>query len=162
MQRFIMSCLALAGFLLSLSVPALGNDQAELARLLQDFLAGASENDAAVHDRFWAEDLIYTSSDGRRFGKAAIMDGLSEAGQTDDPEAATPPEYSARDVTIRVFGDTAVVTFRLVAEASGETVGEYFNTGVFRRRDPGWRAVTWQATRAAEAAGEAPDSGDQR
>src|SRR5919109_4386845 len=45
----------------------------ELTNLLKEFLAGASRNDAATHDRFWAEDLIYTGSSGRRIGKADIM-----------------------------------------------------------------------------------------
>ena len=31
-------------------------DAAELTKLVKDFLAGASRNDAAMHDRFWAED----------------------------------------------------------------------------------------------------------
>src|SRR6202162_2433829 len=48
-------------------------DAAELTKLLKDFLAGASRNDAAMHDRFWADDLIYTSSAGRRMGKGDIM-----------------------------------------------------------------------------------------
>ena len=33
-------------------------DSAELTKLLNDFLAGASRNDPAVHERFWADDLI--------------------------------------------------------------------------------------------------------
>ena len=41
----------------------------ELTALLKEFLAGASRNDAAIHDRFWAEDLIYTGSAGRRRGR---------------------------------------------------------------------------------------------
>ena len=45
-------------------------DAAELTRLLNVFLAGAGRNDAAVHDRFWADDLIYTRSAGSRIGKA--------------------------------------------------------------------------------------------
>lgn len=129
-------------------------DQAELARLLERFLDGASVNDAAVHERFWADDLIYTGSDGRRFGKAEIMASLSASDDAGGADASAPPEYSARDITIRVFGDTAVVTFRLMARQDGEVIGEYLNTGVFRKREPGWRAVTWQATRAA-----APDDG---
>lgn len=143
---FPLKCIALFGLSLALSASALADDRAELAGLLETFLAGASVNDEAVHDRFWAEDLIYTGSDGRRFGKAEIMTSL-EAGK----EAPESPQYSARDITIRVFDDTAVVTFRLVASQDGNVVGEYFNTGVFRRREPGWRAVTWQATRAAES-----------
>src|SRR5207237_8685293 len=53
-------------------------DADELTKLLKDFLAGASRNDAAVHDRFWADDLIYTASAGRRIWKADIMRELSD------------------------------------------------------------------------------------
>ena len=48
-------------------------DAEELTRLLQQFLERASRNEVAVHDRFWADDLIYTSSSERRIGKADIM-----------------------------------------------------------------------------------------
>ncbi|NBB92104.1 MAG: DUF4440 domain-containing protein [Gammaproteobacteria bacterium] len=133
------------------------DDRVVLARLLATFLAGASENDAAVHERFWADDLVYTSSDGRRYGKPEILSSMADAG---DESRLPPTVYSARDTSIRVFGDTAVITFRLLADQAGERVGEYYNTGVFRRRAEGWQAVTWQATRAASMA-SASDSGDQ-
>ena len=48
-------------------------DATELTKLLKDFLAGAGRNDAIYHERFWADDLIYTASAGRRIGKADIM-----------------------------------------------------------------------------------------
>lgn len=147
-RSIAITCLVL-GLCLSPTAFASTADQAELARLLEQFLDGASVNDATMHERFWADDLIYTASDGRRFGKAEIMASLSASDKADEADASAPPEYSARDITIRVFGDTAVVTFRLMARQEGEIVGEYFNTGVFRMREPGWRAVTWQATRAA-------------
>ena len=51
-----------------------------LTAMLHAFLAGASRNDPAVHDRFWSERLVYTSSTGARFGKAEIMESLGEAG----------------------------------------------------------------------------------
>ncbi len=124
-----------------------GGDAATLGKLLDDFLAGASVNDAAMHDRFWAEDLVYTSSDGERFGKAEIMAGLEETDDASDSSEGSPPRYSAQDVNIRSFGETAVVTFRLVAELEDQSKSEYFNTGVFRSRDGQWRAVAWQATR---------------
>jgi ketosteroid isomerase-like protein len=157
MHAFTKAGLGLALILAAAAASAVGDDRTDLARLLETFLAGASVNDAAVHERFWAEDLVYTSSDGRRFGKADILAGLAES---DPEEAEATPEYSARDIGIRVFGDTAVVTFRLQARQGGELVGEYLNTGVFRRLGPGWQAVTWQATRAA-ASPDAPASGDE-
>src|SRR5689334_2689747 len=48
-------------------------DAAELTRLLHQFLDGASRNQLSVHQNFWADDLIYTSSSGRRLGKADIL-----------------------------------------------------------------------------------------
>jgi ketosteroid isomerase-like protein len=118
-------------------------DGAVLTALLQAFLAGASKNDAAAHERFWSKDLVYTSSSGDRFGKADIMAGL-ESGEEEDPAV-----YSAEDIRIQQFGDTAVVAFRLVAtpmKANGE-VSQYFNTGTFVKSDQRWQAVAWQATR---------------
>lgn len=126
------------------------NDVAqELHDLLDRFLAGASTNDVEMHDRFWTEDLIYTSSAGQRFGKAEIMAGLTEP----PPDDIDPPVYSSENVAIRIFGDIAVITFRLVAaDPAGNRSAEFFNTGVFERRDGQWKAFTWQATRIPETA----------
>lgn len=117
--------------------------KAELEQLLDDFLQGASTNSSEVHERFWAEDLIYTGSAGNRTNKSEIMDGL-ESGSVD--AAAEPPVYSAENVQIRVYGNVAIVAFKLVAE-DGDDRMEYYNTGTFLNRDNKWRAVAWQATR---------------
>ncbi len=135
--------------LLTMAVPLSVAEDAEssLRTLLDDFLAGASVNDAAVHDRFWAEELVYTSSAGTRFGKAEIMAGLVAAGELEEAEPG--PSYSARDVRVQVLGETAVVTFQLVAEQTGAPTEHFYNSGVFRIIDGRWQAVVWQATRAA-------------
>ena len=120
----------------------------ELTKLLEDFLAGASRNDAAMHDRFWAEDLIYTSSAGRRVGKADILKDVrsAPAPKPGDPKTT----FSAADVRIQQYGNTAIVAFRLVGttEQNGKTdVANYLNTGTFLKRDGRWQVVSWQATR---------------
>jgi hypothetical protein len=115
----------------------------EIHELLDAFLAGASTNDIEMHDRFWAEDLVYTSSSGERRSKDEIMAGLVEGSPTD---AAELPTYRGEDVNIRVFEDLAVVIFRLVAEMPDGASSEFFNTGVFARREGEWKAFTWQAT----------------
>lgn len=145
-MKTIASALFLLLIGLSSTLVLADSAEAELGRLLEEFLVGASTNDAAVHERFWAEDLVYTSSAGARFGKAEIMAGLGASESVDAPG----PTYSARDIRVQDFGDTAVVTFRLVAEQAGQATMFFYNTGVFRRVGPGWQAVTWQATRAAE------------
>jgi len=116
-----------------------------LQNLLTEFLDGASVNDYAIHDRFWAEDLIYTGSGGDRITKQEILNGL---GVTPDDEAMA--EYYADEVDIRLYDDTAVVAFKLVANIPLENgrfdTLNFYNTGTFIKRNGVWRAVAWQAT----------------
>lgn len=131
-------------------------DAAELTKLLNDFLAGASHNDVAMHDRFWAEDVIYTGSAGRRRGKADIMKDVRSAPAPKPGDAKTT--YTAEDVRIQQYGGFAIVAFRLVAatEKDGKTeVAKYLNTGTFLKRKGKWVVVSWQATKAASAAEDA-------
>ena len=114
-------------------------DAAELTSLLKEFLAGASRNDAATHDRFWAEDLIYTGSSGRRIGKVDIMRDMrpAQAPKPGDPTTT----YGAEDIRIQQYGDTAIVAFRLVGktEKDGRTVvANYLNSGTFLKRNGRW------------------------
>ena len=123
-------------------------DAAELTKLLQDFLAGAGKNDVAIHDRFWADELVYTSALGRRKGKADIMREVREEGPSKPGDDTTV--YSAEDIRIQQYGDTAIVAFRLVATTTkGEKteVANYLNTGTFLKRDGKWQAAGWQATK---------------
>src|SRR6476646_9949176 len=124
-------------------------DAPELTKLLQDFLAGASKNDIAMHDRFWADELVYTSALGRRKGKADIMRELQEETKaTPKPEDGTTV-YTAEDIRIQQYGDTAVVAFRLAGttdKAGTKTVAMYFNTGTFLKRNGKWQVIAWQAT----------------
>ena len=124
-------------------------DSAELTKLLNDFLAGASKNDIAMHDRFWAEELVYTSALGRRKGKADIMRDLrATPAATPKPEEGTTV-YTAEEIRIQQYGETAIVAFRLVAttdKAGTKTVANYLNTGTFLKRAGKWQVVAWQAT----------------
>ena len=129
-------------------------DAAELTKLLKDFLAGASINDIAIHDRFWADDLIYTSALGRRKGKADIMRELraEAAAPTATPKSKEDETtiYTAEDIRIQQYGTTAIVAFRLVAttkKADKTEVANYLNTGTFLKRDGKWQSTAWQATK---------------
>jgi len=142
----------LAHALFSLSLLAATSPEAPdapaLRVLLDEFLAGASRNDAAVHDRFWADDLIYTGSAGRRVGKADILKDVRSAAPPKAGEPATV--YTAEDVRIQQYDRAALVAFRLVATTTSHdstTVAHYLNTGFFVKRNGRWQAVGWQATR---------------
>lgn len=122
------------------------NADETLIQLLDDFLAGASRNDMAMHDRFWSDDLVYTASNGARFGKAEIMAPADAAEDAADKPAMV---YGREALLVRVYDDTAVITFRLVGttQTKPPTVSKFLNTGVFLLRDGEWRAVAWQATK---------------
>ena len=139
--------IVLAILTMAIGAPAAaGEDEDALDKLLNEFLWGASIGSRSAHERFWADDLIYTSSRGTRTNKAEILSGMQDA---PDPDPDTEPAvvYTAEDVDIRVFDDSAVVAFRLVGTTSADgTRQEYFNTGTFLKRGDEWRVVAWQAT----------------
>lgn len=120
-------------------------DADELKRLLTYFLDGASRNDLAVHERFWADELVYTRSAGVRTDKAEILAELRKGADPSEP----PTTYTAEDIRIRQFGDTAIVAFRLVGQVGGDSPEtlNFLNTGTFLKRNGEWRAIAWQATR---------------
>mgnify|MGYP005841447185 FL=1 len=134
--------LLLASLLLTPGL-ALADDKTELIALLAEFLDGATRNDAAIHNKYWADELIYTSSGGTRFGKAELMQGVTSRGMLKADEIDTV--YSSEDVRIMQYGDTAVVAFVLVGR-SGVDTKRYLNSGTFVKRDGQWQAVNWQAT----------------
>ena len=150
----IRSALAL---LLLISAAALSADDelcsCGVEAALNEFLAGAAD-DRSVHERFWAEQLIYTSSSGERFGKAEIMAGFEQ----DEPAAdinSPQPNYSAANIEIRFENELALLTFTLMAESTGESgpsIQRYYNSGVLKNsategEPPHWQALLWQATR---------------
>ncbi|MDQ6653930.1 MAG: nuclear transport factor 2 family protein [Acidobacteriota bacterium] len=131
-------------------------DSVALTTLLNEFLAGASRNDAAMHDRFWAEDLIYTRSSGKRIGKADIMRDVRSA-PAPKPEDPTTT-YTAKDIRIQQYDNTAIVAFRLIGTTSNNgriEVTSYLNTGTFLKRNGKWQAVSWQATKTPRQEDEA-------
>src|SRR5678815_1424534 len=142
MTRFV--CFALLLLLATSGFAQSAPDAAELTKLLNDFLAGASRNDVAIHDRFWADDLIYTRSAGRRVNKAEVMHDVrtSPAPKPTDPKTV----YTAEDIRIQQYGDTAVVAFRLVATTE-KNVANLLNSGTFVKRNGKWQVVNWQSTR---------------
>lgn len=145
-----------AGQSASASAATSSPDSAELTQLLKDFLAGASRDDAAMHDRFWADDLVYTSALGRRKGKADIMRELQE--ESAAPATDETAIYTAEEICIHQYGTTAIVAFRLVGtttKGAKTEVANYLNTGTFLKRDGKWQAVAWQATKMpSETAGD--------
>ena len=157
MKRTILSIIVLSSIVCGLRAQT-APDAADLTKLLNDFLAGASRNDAAMHDRFWADDLIYTASAGNRKGKADIMREVRAEGPSKSGDES--PVYTAEDIRIQQYGDTAIVAFRLVSTSSEKDgtkkVANYLNSGTFLKRNGKWQVVNWQATVMPKPAEKAP------
>ncbi len=139
MHALLVSALFAAGLAVT---PVAAPDAPAITSLLHDFLAGASRNDAAMHERFWADDLIYTGSGGRRIGKADIMKDVRES---PPPKPEDPPSiYTAEDIRIQQYGASALLAFRLVATTTypdSVHVAQYLNSGMFVKRHGAWQAV---------------------
>ena len=127
--------------------------KAEVTVLLQEFLSKVTS--PAMHQRFWADDVIYVSNAGVVRTKADILKGMkaeepaAPAGGGGAAAAAPAGGYSAEDVVVRQFGETVVLNFRLVQHTAGQPDTSFRNSGVFVLRDGRWQVVSWQATRVA-------------
>ena len=132
------------------------SDEQIITQMLHDFLANTVQDDLQNHDRFWANDLVYTSSSGKRYDKNVILTSIKADVQQPDAEqeSFSKPKYWAEQIDIRIYGDTAVLAFKLGAELYGASNGTadttqqfYFNTGTLLKRDGVWQVVAWQATK---------------
>jgi ketosteroid isomerase-like protein len=121
--------------------------QAEVSQALKNFLAHV--DDPAAHERWWADDLVYTGSSGAVKTKQEIVNSMrAESEKPKDPQAPNAT-FTAEDIKVSQYGDVAVLTFRLVSDEAGKK--NYFrNTGVLQKRDGHWQVVAWQATKAPD------------
>lgn len=153
--RKICQVLAMVSIML-IGPGALASDADDLTAMLHEFLAGASVGDASAHDKFWSDDLIYTSSAGTRTDKAEIMASMTPADDAADTADDGGPStvYSAENIQVDLYGSTAIVAFKLVGTPQGDSdaaIAYYFNTGTFLKRDGAWQVVAWQATKIPAA-----------
>lgn len=132
--------------LLSLSTVAskvaAADDASTVAALDIEYQAAVAKNDESTMSRILAEDFVLITGTGKTFSKADL---LSEArsGKT----VYEHQEASSR--TVRVWGDTAVVTALLWAK--GTDSGKPFEyrlwfSDTYIRSPSGWRYVLGQAS----------------
>lgn len=149
MTRFLLITL-----LLFLSFQSSANETAlktEIEQTLKQFLYGASVNDAQIHDNFWPEELVYTSSGGERFGKDSLMSGVNQGSPLKADDVSV--WYSAEDIQINALGEIVILNFTLVAtpvDGAEAHTARFLNTGVMVQRSGRWQALNWNATHRAE------------
>jgi hypothetical protein len=122
--------------------------QSEVPNLLREFLSKVDSS--AMHERFWADDLVYTGSSGVVRTKQEIVKSVKEGeGKPADPKQPNST-FDAEDVKVRQYGDVAVLNFKLVQHTTGQPDSFYRNSGTLVKRDGKWQVVSWQATKADE------------
>lgn len=148
---FVFGPIATASPLRAQEAPASSDAQtvADITALVSDFIEHSDQ--AAKHERFWAEDLVYTSSSAEVTSRKAIMNGFNDA-PVPPAEKRAPPKgrFTAEDILVRPYGEAAALTFRLVEHVPDGTLRYFRNSAMFLRRDGRWQAVTWQATKVPE------------
>ena len=141
---------------LALAVPGLARDRVPTAEetrtaitaLLREFLGNV--DDPAMHARFWADDLVYTTGQGVVRSKSQIVEGVAAAAKAS--RAAERTTYGAEEVQVRPYGTFAALNFRLLVRNPDGTTWYSRNSGAFLWREGRWQVVTWQATRETEPA----------
>ncbi len=119
-----------------------GNAEQEVTQLTDQYIAALKGKDAAALDRIWADDLTFVNLRGDVQTKAQrLADIQSGANRFDSLESS--------DRTVRVYGDTAVMTSltTMKGQYGGQGAsGQYRVTNVFARRGGGWQIVSLQMT----------------
>jgi ketosteroid isomerase-like protein len=118
------------------------NDESIVATLDTEYQAAVKKNDAATMDRILADDFVLVPGKGRTQTKADL---LKEA----DAKNMIYDHQEDFNRTVRIWGDTAVVTALLWAKGSNN--GKPFAyrlwfSDTYVRTSKGWRYVFAQAS----------------
>ena len=122
-------------------VSAADDDRKAVASLDTEYQAAVKKNDAATMDRLLADDFVLVTASGKTYTKADLLNE-ARGGRT----AYEHQEDTMQ--TVRVWGDTAVVTARLWEK--GTDGGEPFDhllwfSDTYVRTPNGWRYVFAQS-----------------
>ena len=126
----------------ALSLPAFGAGESEAAAIRQlneRFIRAFLDCDVASYRALLAEDFLAVLADGRVINKAEWL-----------RQAAAPSGASAfreSGLTIRLFGDAAVVNALVAYERPGGLTVRTRHVEVYVRRGGNWQVVSEQFTR---------------
>jgi ketosteroid isomerase-like protein len=121
--------------------PLPGDDKAIVAALDTEYQAAVKNNDAATIDRILADDFVLVTGKGKVFRKEDLLKEARDAKTTYEHQ-----EDSQQ--TVRVWGDTAVVTALLWVkgtEAGKSLEYKLWFSDVYKRTPNGWKYVFAQA-----------------
>ena len=115
--------------------------RAELVAIHDRWYRAFDVGDGATMDALEVDDLVLVMPDGSIWAKPGPRAGKQ-------PKRHVQPQRSLGDVTVRQFGDTAILTGMLTSRTPGET-DMAGTTVVFVRRGGRWLIASTQWTAAA-------------
>jgi len=127
-------------------VAAASSTEQAVRQLFDGLVSSYAKNDAAVLGGIMADDFTFTTPFGEVMTKEQRLAEIKPGGIQFD-------SYTADDVNVRVYGDTAVVTNRAsVAGKRGDQdiSGQYRVTSIFVKKGGSWQLVAAQSTRIAQ------------
>jgi len=127
----------------------------EILTLEEELTQTEMRLDVEALDRIYADDIMVTAPIGISVDKPAVMIEVRQAA-----EKAIVGRYDKDDLKVRAFGDTAVSSYRMSAEASFEGMKikrQLCITNVWMKRNGRWQIV---ARHTAGLPGDTPPSGE--
>jgi len=144
MKQIVGVCLVLAATTAMLSQAKNDKNSAEqtLIQMEHDWSQADTQKDAAALNRILAEDWIGIDFEGTVLTKPQALKGISS-------DAASLESTVLRDMKVRVYGNTAIVTGTDTEKGEyhgKDSSGKYLWTDVFVLRKGRWQAVSSQST----------------
>lgn len=129
----------------------------QILRLEEELTQTEHRLDVQALDRIYADDIIVTAPIGICVDKPAVMAEVRSAA-----EKALIGRYDKDDLKVRAFGDTAVSSYRMTAEATfdgQELKRQLCITNVWMKRNDAWQIV---ARHTASLPGDTPPDTEVR
>ncbi len=121
--------------------------EGEIRKLEVQFNEAIIKADLKAFDRLMADDFTHTNQSGKFRTKAQWL-------ANHKPGRSAYDAFEVDDLTVRAYGDTAVVTARSTPkgrDSKGQPItGQFRFLRVWAKRDGRWQAVAFQGTRIAE------------
>ena len=139
-KPFAVLCLLFASTPTAHATPE--QDRATVAALDTKYQAAVKANDAAAMDAILADDFVLVTGKGKAYGKADLLEAAREKSESYEHQEDS-------EQTVRVWGDTAVVTALLWVKGSnsdGAFDYKLWFSDTYARTKDGWRYVFGQAS----------------
>lgn len=120
-----------------------GSPEQEVRKLEREWLDAYEQRDAAAMERIVADDFIITFPKGEMQTKAQILEALKAVKAQRVPTAPKPKFYT-EDVRARVYGDTVILTGRVIThwQSQGNEMRDQSRyTDTYVKRNGRWQVV---------------------